>query len=104
MGVPEIGTKNRNSQPRSSGGNVFRVARKAGIDNPRALTLQECWAGVKACKKFMKEQEEPANSLQREHLQSRYKLASDLKDTTKCAKIMDIIKHEEQLDEWRQIK
>jgi hypothetical protein len=49
----------------------------------------------------MKEQEEQASPLQREHLQNRYKLTSDLKDTTKCTKIMDIIKHEEQQDKWR---
>ncbi len=87
----------------SSGGNVFQVAWRAGINNPRALTLTECQAGVKACKKLLKEQEEQAGPLQREHLQNRYKLASDLKDTTKCAKIMDITKREEQRYEWRQI-
>jgi hypothetical protein len=47
----------------------------------------------------LKEQEEQAGPLQREHLQNRYKLAFDLKDTIKCTKIMDIIKHEEQQDE-----
>jgi hypothetical protein len=88
----------------SSKGNVFQAAWRAGIDNPRALTLPQCWAGVKACKKLLKEQEEQAGPLQREHLQNRYELASDLKDTTKCAKIMDIIKREEQRDQWRQIK
>jgi hypothetical protein len=84
---------------KSSGGYIFRAARRAGINNPRALTLPECWAGVKACKKLMKEQEEQASPLQREHLRNRYELASDLKDTTKCLKIMDIIKHEDQRDE-----
>jgi hypothetical protein len=68
---------------KSSGDNVFRAAWRAGIDNPRALTLTECRAGVKACKKLMKEQDEQAGPLQREHLQNRYKLPSDLNDTTK---------------------
>jgi hypothetical protein len=89
---------------KSSGGNLSHAAWRAGIDNPRALTLLECWAGVKACKKLLMEQEKQASPLRREHLRNRYKLASDLKDTTKCAKIMDIIKREEQQDEWRQIK
>jgi hypothetical protein len=53
---------------KSSGGNVFQAAWRAGINNPRALTLPECWAGVKACKKLLKEQEEQAGLLQREHL------------------------------------
>jgi hypothetical protein len=52
----------------------------------------------------MKEQEEQAGLLQKEHLQNSYELASDLRDTIKCAKIIDIIKHEEQRYEWRHIK
>jgi hypothetical protein len=35
---------------KSSGGNVFKKAWKAGINHPRALTLQECLAGVATCK------------------------------------------------------
>jgi hypothetical protein len=87
---------------KSSGGNVFKKAWKAGIENPRALTLQECLAGVKTCKQLMKEQADQAKQLQHEHLRNRYVLASDLNDTTKCTKIMDIIKQEEQRDEWRE--
>jgi hypothetical protein len=88
---------------KSSGGKVFKKTWKAGINNPRALTLQECLAGVKTCKQLMKEQEDQANQLQREHFRNRYELASDLNDPIKCAKIMDIIKREEQWDEWRRI-
>ncbi len=33
--------------------------------------------------------------LRREHLENRYKLASDLKDHVKCAQIKEIIKQEE---------
>jgi hypothetical protein len=87
---------------KSSGGNVFKKAWKAGINNPRALTLQECLAGIKTCKQLMKEQADQAKQLQHEHLRNRYVLASDLNDTTKCTKIMDIIKQEEQRDEWRE--
>ncbi len=43
---------------RGSGGNVFRAAWRAGIENPRTLTLLECMAGVKACKQLMTEQED----------------------------------------------
>jgi hypothetical protein len=88
---------------KSSGGNVFKKAWKAGIENPRALTLQECLAGVKTCKQLMKEQVDQAKQLQCEHLRNRYVLASDLTDTIECTKIMDIIKQEEQRDEWRRI-
>jgi hypothetical protein len=52
----------------------------------------------------MKEQEEQASPLQRKHLQNREELASDLKDTTKCTQIMEIIKCEEQRDKCQQIK
>ena len=51
----------------------------------------------------MKEQADQAKQLQCEHLRNRYVLASDLNDTIKCTKIMDIIKREEQRDEWRRI-
>jgi hypothetical protein len=46
-----------------SGGNVFRATWRAGIENPRALTLSECMSGVKACKQLMAEQEDKAGLL-----------------------------------------
>ncbi len=76
---------------------------RQGSKNPRALTLQECLAGVKTCKQLMKEQADQAKQLQREHLRNRYVLASNLTNTIKCTKIMDIIKQDEQRDEWRRI-
>jgi hypothetical protein len=66
-----------------SEGNVFQAAWRTGIHNPRALTLEECLARVMACKKLMKEQEEQAGQLQREHLRNRYELASNLNDPVK---------------------
>jgi hypothetical protein len=45
-----------------------------------------------------------ASQLPHEHLRDRYKLASKLKDPVKCAKINDLIKQEEQRDEWKRIK
>jgi hypothetical protein len=57
---------------KSSGDNIFKKAWKAGINNPRALTLQECLAGIKTCKQLMKEQADQAKQLQREHLRNRY--------------------------------
>ncbi len=83
---------------------MFRAAWRAGIENPRTLTLSECMAGVKACKQLMTEQEDKAGLLQWEHLQNRYELASNLKDPIKCAQIMRIIVQEEQRDQWGQIK
>ncbi len=85
------------------GGNIFKKAWKAGIKNPRALTLQEYLTGVKTCKQLMKEQADQAKQLQCEHLRNRYVFASDLNNTIECTKIMDIIKREEQRDEWRKI-
>jgi hypothetical protein len=87
-----------------SGGNVFRVALRAGIECPRSLTLSKCLAGIKACKQLMAEQEEKAGLLRRKHLQNRYKLASDLKDPAKCEQIKRIIIREEQRDQWAHIK
>jgi hypothetical protein len=87
-----------------SGGNVFRAAWRAGIDNPRALTLSECLAGIKAYKQLMAEQEDKAGLLQWRHLWNRYGIASDLNDPTKCAQIMKIIMQEEQRNQWMWIK
>ncbi len=85
------------------GKNVLRAAAHAGIKNPRKLTAEECAGRAAACQTLLKDQESQAGHLRQEHLSNRYKLASDLKDTAKCAKIKEIIKREEQRDRWRQI-
>ena len=50
------------------------------------------------------EKESEASHLRREHLHNRYELAMDLRNTTKCNKIKEIIKREGQQDRWHRIK
>ncbi len=45
-----------------------------------------------------------AKLLRREHLENRYELASDLKNHVKCAQIKEIIKQEDQSNEWQRLK
>ncbi len=89
---------------KSTNGNVFRAVVQAGISRLKALTVEECAVGVAACHKLLKEKESQASQWRREHLHNRYEFASDLKNPTKCAKMKEIIKHEEQWDKWRRIK
>jgi hypothetical protein len=89
---------------KKSNGNVFRAVARAGINRPKTLTAEECTAGAAACRKLIKENASKASHQRREHLHNRYELASDLENLAKCIKIKEIIKHEEQQDEWRRIK
>jgi hypothetical protein len=85
-------------------GNVFRVAARAGLKNPKSLTAKECSARAAVCRKLIKEKGSEAHQLHRTHLYHRIELASDLRDCAKSAKIKEIIKREEQRDGWRRIK
>jgi hypothetical protein len=60
-------------------------------------------AGATACQKFIKEHKAQASQLQQEHFFNRYQLATDLQDPVKCARIKEIIKQEEQQNEWQKI-
>jgi hypothetical protein len=75
-----------------------------GIAHPKQLTGEQCTQGAAACQKLLKEHKDNVDSLCREHLWNRYELASDLKDPVKLAQIKEIMKREEQHDEWRRIK
>jgi hypothetical protein len=66
--------------------------------------VEQCAQGAAACRKLLKEHKDNAESLRQEHLQNRYELVSDLKDPVKLAQIKEILKREEQRDEWRRIK
>ena len=83
---------------KKSNGNVFRAAARAGSSRPETLTV------AAACRKLIKEKESEASHLRREHLHNRYELAMDFRNTTKCNKIKEIIKREEQQDEWHRLK
>jgi hypothetical protein len=83
------------------GRHVLQAAAHAGIKNLKKLTSAECASRAAACQKLLKKQESQAGHLRQEHLSNRYKLASDLKDKAKCAKIKEIIRREEQRDGWR---
>jgi hypothetical protein len=89
---------------KSANGNVFRAVAQAGISRPKALTVEHGTAGAAACHKLLKEKESQASQWRQEHLHNKYELALDLKNPTKCAKIKEIIKPEEQQDKWRMIK
>ena len=75
-----------------------------GIAHPKQLTAEQCAQEAAACRKLLKEHNDNAESLRQEHLQNRYELASDLKDPVKLAQIKEIMKREEQRNEWRSIK
>jgi hypothetical protein len=89
---------------KTTNGNVFRAAWRAGIKNPKSLTAEECAAGAETCRKLIKEKGPEAHQLRRSHLYNRYELASNLKNREKSIKIKEIIKREEQRDGWRRIK
>ncbi len=89
---------------KKSNGNVFRAVARAGISRPKTLTAEECTAGAAACQKLIKENTSKVSHLRREHLHTRYELALDLEKSAKCIKIKEIIKREEQQDEWHRIK
>jgi hypothetical protein len=92
----------KNSQ--SSSEHVFRKAACHGIENPRKLTVKQCKQGAAACRKLLKEHKNDANHLRRVHFRNRYKLALDLKDSKKSARIKEIMMQEQQEDDWRKIK
>ena len=81
---------------KKSNRNVFRVAAKAGISRPETLTDDNCATGAAACRKLIKEKESEASQMRREQLHNRYELAVDLRNTTKCNKIKEIIKRKEK--------
>jgi hypothetical protein len=52
----------------------------------------------------LKELKDNVAHLRKEHLGNRYELASDLKNCIKCTQIKEIIKREEQRNDWQRIK
>ncbi len=100
--LPTLGTVAHDKK--TSNSNVFRAVAQAGISRLKTLTVEECAARSAACRKLLKEKESQASQLRQEHLHNRYEMALDLKNPTKCAKIKEIIKPDEQQDEWCRIK
>jgi hypothetical protein len=89
---------------KSTNSHIIRAARRAGIQSPRTLPAAQCAAGAAACRRHLKEHELVAKNLRRVHLHNRYKLASNLKDSHKKQEIMQVIRREEQKDDWNQIQ
>ncbi len=89
---------------KSTNSNMIWAAHKAGIKSPSTLTATQCAAGAAACRCQLKEQESNTKNLRRVHLHNRYKLASNLKDSRKKHKIMQVIRWEEQKDDWNWIQ
>jgi hypothetical protein len=52
---------------KTTNGNVFRAAARAGIKKPKSFTAKECSAKAAACRKLIKEMGSEAHQLQRTH-------------------------------------
>ncbi len=89
---------------KSRNSNIIRDAVKAGITNPRYLTVEKYTAGIAACKRQLLALEAMADQLQQEHLGNRYKSARTLANPQRCKEIEEIIRREEQKDSWSRIK
>jgi hypothetical protein len=89
---------------KSANSHIIRSACRAGIKSPRTLTAVQCATGAAACRHQLKEHESVAKNLRRVHLHNRYKLASNLKDSRKKQEIMQVIRQEEQKDDWNRIQ
>ncbi len=83
---------------------IFCEAFRHGIENPKKLTAEQCTQGVAVCRKLLKEHKDNTAHLRREHLGNRYELASDLKNPVKCTQTKEIIKWEEQRNDWQRIQ
>ncbi len=83
---------------------VFCKAACHGIKNPKRVTAKQCAQEVAVCRKLLKEHKEDSSCLRQEHLGYRYKLASDLRNPKQYVWIEEIIKQEEQEDDWQKIK
>ncbi len=64
------------------------------------LMATQCAAGAAAVGVNVKSMNQLPKNLRRVHLHNRYKLASNLKDSRKKHKIMQVIRLEEQKDDW----
>ncbi len=89
---------------KSRNSNIIQDAVKAGITNPRDLTVEKCVAGIAACKRQLLDLEAKADQLQQEHLGNRYKSAHTLANPQCHKEIEEIIRRKEQKDSWSRIK
>ena len=89
---------------RSKNSNIITSATKAGIENPRNMSVAKCIAGVTACRRKMKDLEKKADNLRREHLRDRLLLADKKGDVKRKKEIQQIMNNKRSKDEWRRIK
>ena len=94
----------RYQEGRSKNSNIITSATKAGIENPRNISVAKCIAGVTACRRKMKDLEKKADNLRREHLRDRLLLANKKGDVKRKTEIQQIMTNERSKDEWRTIK
>ena len=59
---------------KSKNSHIIQDAIKAGITNPRDLTVEKSTAGIAACKRQLLDLEAKADQLRQEHLGNRYEL------------------------------
>ncbi len=88
----------------SRNSNIIWDAVKAGITNPRDLTVEKCMAGILACKRQLLDLEAKADQLRQEHLGNRYESVRTLTNPQRRKEIEEIIRHKEQKDSWLHIK
>jgi hypothetical protein len=89
---------------KSRNSNITRDTVKAGITNPRDLTVEKCAAGIAVCKRQLLDLEAKADQLQQEHLGNRYESARTLANPQCRKEIEEIIRRKEQKDSWLSIK
>jgi hypothetical protein len=89
---------------RSNNSNIIKAASRAGIENPRHLTLKQCFAGEMTCQQKLKLLERRADTLRREHLGDRLLIARRGGDDKKEKAIKQIMTNEKSKDEWKRIK
>jgi hypothetical protein len=89
---------------KSKNSHIIQDAIKAGITNPRDLTVEKCTTGIAACKRQLLDLEAKADQLRQEHLGNRYESVRILANPQRCKEILEIIKQEEQKDSWSRIK
>jgi hypothetical protein len=83
--------------------NAIRDVLKAGIEEPRLLSKDQCLDGSEACRCQLCNLKGQAGGLRQVHLQDCLIRATDTKDNTKQWGILCTIEQEERKSMWRQI-
>jgi hypothetical protein len=83
--------------------NAVRDVLKAGIEEPRLLSKDQCLDGTEACRCQLCTLKEQAGGLRQVHLRDCLIRATEAKDNTKQQGILRTIEHKEQKSMWMEI-